>query len=362
MVKKSKNKTFGIAKAEKNDEFYTQLSDIENELRYYRRHFKGKTVLCNCDDPFESQFFKYFVMNFVKLGLKKLIATCYYSSPIRGTLFDFCDIGRDVSSGTPYKAIITSVYDATGDGYLDMEDIKELFKTGENELIELKGDGDFRSNECLKLLDEADVVATNPPFSLFHEYLTTLISHKKMFVVIAPLSGIKYKRNFPLIRDGKVWLGVTKPKQFVLPKNSVYRDNQRKLEDGTTVADFGNICWLTNLDIKKRHEEMILTQRYSPEKYFPYCNFNGIEVPLVSEIPCDWEGFMGVPTSFLEHHNPDQFEIIGLGEGNLAKEIGIRRNSEGRTKLEIVFPDGSKKLVAARLIIRNKHPEPRKQS
>lgn len=365
------NSRLGEAKAEKNDEYYTRLADIENELRYYRRHFKGKTVLCNCDDPFESQFFKYFVMNFNQLGLNKLIATCYQGSPIMGTQLDFWNMTPDVHQGTPYKAVVTSVYDATGDGYLDMEDIKELFRTGENELIKLKGDGDFRSEECLALLDEADVIVTNPPFSLFREYITTLIERKKKFVIVGPLSGAKYKKTFPLVRDGKIWLGYKptgKDMYFdVSEELSEWLVNNKKKGSGYVIID-GEIkgraqaVWFTNLDIKKRHDNIVLVKRYSPEKYPSYNNFPGIEISDVSEIPCDWDGYMGVPISFLELHNPDQFEIVGLGEGNLAKEIGITRNSEGRTKLEYTLPNGDLKLAFARIIIRNKHPEPRKQS
>ena len=356
------NNNLGSAKAEKNDEFYTRLIDIENELRYYRRHFKGKTVLCNCDDPFESQFFKYFVMNFVKLGLKKLIATCYRGSPIAGTQLDFWNSSNVQSKGIPYKAIVTSVYDATGDGYLDMEDIKELFRIGKNELVELKEDGDFRSDECLALLDEADIVCTNPPFSLFHEYVMTLVKHNKKFIIIAPLNGIKYKHTFPLIKNGTMWLGVTSPKEFIASKNYTKRANLRVKKDGTTVAVFGNIYWVTNLDIKKRHEDLILVKRYDASSYPSYDNFDGIEVSDVKDIPYDYDGFMGVPISFLEVHNPEQFELIGRGEGNLAKEIGVTKNFRGRTDLAITLSDGTHTCPYARIVIRNKHPEPRKQS
>ena len=175
------NKNLGTAKVEKNDEFYTQLTDIEKELRHYRKHFEGKTVLCNCDDPFESNFFKYFVLNFNRLGLKKLLATCYSGSPIANqqlSLFDVIGQGAE-NTNKPYKAIITTIYDKTGDGGVDMFDVAELFRSGENELTELKGDGDFRSEECLELLREADIVVTNPPFSLFREYVNTLIDNNK---------------------------------------------------------------------------------------------------------------------------------------------------------------------------------------
>ena len=182
----ARNVDLGAARAAKKDEFYTQLTDIEKEMRYYRKHFQEKTVLCNCDDPFESNFFKYFVLNFNRLGLKKLIATCYSGSPIAGqqlSLFDYID-SDDKEENRPYKAVVTTVYDKTGDGGVDMLDVAELFKSGENELTELSGNGDFRSEECLALLDEADIVVTNPPFSLFREYVAVLMEHQKHFIII----------------------------------------------------------------------------------------------------------------------------------------------------------------------------------
>lgn len=203
----AKNAALGKAKDAKQDEFYTQLADIENELRHYRPHFKGKTILCNCDDPYESNFFKYFALNFNKLKLKKLIATCYAGSPITGTQLSLFGDETDDERRTPYKAVVTTVRDMTGEGGIDMLDVAELFRTGENTIEMLEGGGDFRSAECMALLDEADIVVTNPPFSLIREYITTLIEHEKSFVVIAPQSATKYKETFPLIRGNKMWLG-----------------------------------------------------------------------------------------------------------------------------------------------------------
>lgn len=207
MMAKSAN--LGAAKNAKQDEFYTQLSDIEKEMRHYRRHFKDKTILCNCDDPFESNFFKFFVLNFNRLGLKKVIATCYSGSPIAGKQLSLFDVLGDSAEtrNKPYKAVVTSVYDKTGDGGVDMFDVAELFKSHENELTELDGDGDFRSAECLSLLDEADIVATNPPFSLFREYVTTLMEHKKDFIIIGNQNAITYKDIFLLMQENKMWLG-----------------------------------------------------------------------------------------------------------------------------------------------------------
>lgn len=353
------NTNLAHAKAARDDEFYTQLPDIERELHHYRQHFRNKVVFCNCDDPFESNFFKYFVLNFNRLGLSKLMCTCYAGSPIMGSQLSLLDVEPQAKPGTPYKAIVTKVYDKTGDGGVDMLDVAELFKSGENELTELAGDGDFRSPECLALMDAADIVCTNPPFSLFREYVTTLVAHDKKFVIIAPASGIKYKETFPLVRDGKLWLGYnsgdmafTVPDYYEPRKTRYWQD-----ESGQKWRSMGNMCWVTNLDIKKRHEEMILYRRYSPDAYLSYTNFDGIDVPNVADIPCDWPGNMGVPITFLEQHNPDQFQIVGLGEGNLAKEIGIGKNQRGRTDLEVLDPEKGYRRPWARIVIRNLHPE-----
>ena len=218
----AEKRDLAAAKLDKKDEFYTQLTDIEKEMRYYRKHFQGKTVLCNCDDPFESNFFKYFVLNFNRLGLKKLIATCYATSPVMGSQLQY-RVGKDgqmsfsfrddpvadENTKHPYKAIVTKVYDKTGDGGVDMLDVAELFKAGENELAELKGDGDFRSEECLELLYEADIVVTNPPFSLFREYVSALIDNNKQFIIIGNVNAIAYKEIFPLLKDDKMWIGAS---------------------------------------------------------------------------------------------------------------------------------------------------------
>ena len=295
----SKNANLHSAKRAKNDEFYTQLEDVALELRHYWPHFKDKVVLCNCDDPFESNFFKYFVLNFNKLGLKKLIATCYAGSPIAGTQLDLFAEGQRAPSRTPYKAIVTEVCDATGDGAITMDDVAELFRQGRNELTQLEGDGDFRSPECLELLDQADIVVTNPPFSLFREYIGLLEEKGKGFIVIGPQNAITYKEIFPLIKDNRLWSGFGHVKQFVQP-------------DGT-VKKLGNVCWFTNLDIKKRHEELILVKRYhGHESDYPrYDNYEAINVDKVKDIPEDYDGVMGVPITFLDKYNPDQFEILG---------------------------------------------------
>lgn len=323
------NSNLGAAKRAKNDEFYTQLTDIEKELRHYRTHFKDKTVLCNCDDPFESNFFKFFVLNFDRLGLKKLIATCYEGSAVAEY--------RD-GKAKPYKAVVTTVHDTTGDGGVDMEDVRNLFELGENELVELEGNGDFRSEECLALLDEADIVVTNPPFSLFRKYVAVLMEHEKKFIVIGSQNAITYKEIFPLLKDDDVWLGSTHPKEFI----------QR---DGT-VKKFGNICWFTNLDIKKRHEELILVKKYAghEDEYPTYDNYDAIEVSKVANIPFDYAGVMGVPVTFLDKYSPDQFEIVGLDRYTVPKEFLVG----GRVAI-------NGKPTYARILIRNKHPEQPKE-
>ena len=257
----SNNSNLHKAKKAKNDEFYTQLSDIENALRHYRGHLRGKVVYCNCDDARESNFVRYFQINFDELGLKKLIATGYRKN-CRG---------------------VKLVYDIN-------------HKEANAELLE--GDGDFRSEECVKLLDEADIVVTNPPFSIIDEYLDQLVKHGKKFLFIGPLMMMMRKSAFDLVKTEKMWPGLTWVKEF-------------KTDDGET-QKFGNIVWYTNLDHEKRHEELICVEKYSPEKYPAYANYpNAVEVGKIANIPVDYYGEMGVTVSYLMKHNPDQFEIVG---------------------------------------------------
>ena len=380
------NTSLGAAKTAKEDEFYTQLSDIEKEMRYYRRHFKGKTVLCNCDDPFESNFFKFFVLNFQRLGLKKLIATCYAGSPITGSQLSLFDVlgGDESKIGKPYKAVVTTVYDATGDGGVDMLDVAELFKSGENELTELEGDGDFRSPECLELLKEADIVVTNPPFSLFREYIATLMECEKHFIVIGSQNAITYKEIFGYLMRNEMWLGNKfGDMAFTVPDYYEPRATRYWQDDtGQKWRSMGNICWFTNLDIKKRHEQLILVRRYArhEDEYPRYDNYDAIEVSKVADIPSDYAGVMGVPITFLDKHNPDQFEIVGLSgiddwfpqtktygskrkmvNGKPAKSLTgklgcvIRVDSFGSgTYFDVGYP---LKGVYRRVFIRNLHPE-----
>lgn len=366
----AKNTSLGKAKDAKQDEFYTRLSDIENELRHYREHFKGKTVLCNCDDPYESNFFKYFALNFNKLGLSKLIATCYSGSPITGTQLSLFGDDTEEERRTPYKAVVTTVHDTTGEGGIDMFDIAELFRNGENVIERLNGDGDFRSDECLELLRESDIVVSNPPFSLIREYVALLVKMEKSFVIIGPQNALKYKEIFPLIQANRIWLGYGFNRgdaYFSIPKENARNFASGVYDENTGLVHFRNCTWYTNLDIKKRHEELILVKRYDPSLYPTYANYPAIEVGRTAAIPCDYAGAMGVPITFMEHHNPSQFEIIGYGCGNLGQSIGvgdIPREHKAMMKghsaagdLYYLDADGNPKVPYARILVRNLHPE-----
>lgn len=305
VANKTANKNLLSAKTNKKDEFYTQLVDIERELKHYKNHFKGKIVYCNCDDPRVSNFFHYFSYNFKKLGLKKLVATCYKSQNME--LF---------SKNDSEQAIILEYY-----GNKDGNTVPDPKEIG---IRTLKGDGDFRSKECIEILKQADIVVTNPPFSLFREYVSQLIQYDKKFVIIGHQNAIKYKEIFPLIRDNKVWLG------FGFKGGAAHFINEH-YDDYATAGDHiegmirvSGVHWFTNLDINKRHEDLILYKTYSPEEYPKYENFDAINVDVTKDIPMDYPGFMGVPITFMDKYNPDQFEIIGVGIANLGLEIGIQ--------------------------------------
>ena len=341
------NKTLNAAKTAKKDEFYTQLTDIERELQHYWQHFKGKTVLCNCDDPYESNFFKYFALRFNQLGLKKLICTCYNGSPVQGNeLILHFEGFDDEPKKVAYKVEITEVKDMNGDGAVDLSDVRYLLQNDKNVMTVLET-GDFRSKECVELLKEADVVVTNPPFSLFREHVGQIMKYGKKFLVIGNVNAISYKEIFQLIRDDKTWLGYKSGNMaFKVPDDYEERATRFWIDaDEQKWRSMGNICWYTNLDIKKRHEELDLVCHYSPEEYPKYDNYDAIEVSKTSEIPCDYEGVMGVPITFLDKYCPEQFEIIGcsynygrpsewdintnmspsVGGNNIYKRLFIRR-------------------------------------
>ena len=312
------NSNLHAANKAKKDEFYTQLVDIANELKHYRQHFARKTVFCNCDDPYESNFFKYFALNFNSLGLKKLIATCYDGSPVADTQMSLFEPdepnGKQQKTRVPHKIVITEVTDVNGDGATDLTDVEWLIKNDKNVLTTLKGNGDFHSPECVELLKEADIVVTNPPFSLFREYVAQLVQYDKKFLIIGNVNAITYKECFTLIKENKMWLGpsITSgdrafnvPNDYPLTAAGCGYD-----ENGRPFIRVKGVRWFTNLDHDKRHEELDLYKTYSPEEYPKYDNYEAINIGKTAEIPCDYNGVMGVPITFLDKYCPEQFEII----------------------------------------------------
>lgn len=314
------NRDLKNAKKNKADEFYTQLADIEAEMKHYKEHFKDKVIFCNCDDPYESNFFKYFSMNFNYLGLKKLIATCYTESPVSGeqlSLFDINNIENNNNSKLPYKIEITEVKDENNDGAIDLADVEYLIKNKKNVLTLLNGDGDFRSDESIELLKEADIVVTNPPFSLFREYVAQLIEYNKKFIIIGNINATTYKEFFSLIKNNMVWLGASihsGDREFKVPNIYPLTASGSRIDtEGNKYIRVKGVRWWTNLDYPKRHEVITLYKKYTPAEYPEYDNYNAVEVSKTAEIPYDYNGVMGVPITFLDKYNPEQFEIIALG-------------------------------------------------
>lgn len=284
------------AKKGKNDEFYTVLSDIERELKHYKKHFKDKVVYCNCDDPRISNFFHYFSYNFEKLGLKKLITTCYKNQE------------RDLFSKNDSESAIYLEY--TGDKNLNnVPDPEEIG------IKQLKGDGDFRSKESIELLKQADIVVTNPPFSLFSEFVAQIMEYNKKFLIVGTWNVITYKEVFPLIQDNRLWIGINSNRNFsgfIVPDHyELFGTEARTDENGNRIVSSNNTCWFTNLDNAKRHEELILYKNFDPKEYPMYDCYNAIEVSQVNNIPIDYKGLMGVPITFMNKYNPEQFEILG---------------------------------------------------
>lgn len=330
MPKNIQGKNFSLhqAKREKNDEFYTQLPDIENELKHYRDHFKNKVVFCNCDDPYESNFFKYFALNFNYLGLKKLIAMGYATSPIAGSQVSLFEIEwyKQIGENKAYKLEIYKIGDIDSNGAFDLDDIKALVKQNKDfiKISPLQWDqdfmaGDFRSSESIKLLQEADIVVTNPPFSLFREYVALLVEHGKKFVILGNMNAITYKEIFPLIQANKLWTwyGFNMSMIYKTIYPNLLEANRKFVLSKWYDPDEGylkvpGICWYTNLETQKRHEELVLYKTYNTQEYPKYDNYDAINVDKVVEIPSDYEGIMGVPITFLDKYNPNQFEIIEL--------------------------------------------------
>jgi len=336
-MKNEKNRQLTQAKNSKKDEFYTQLEDIEQELRHYKKHFKNKVVYCNCDDPRVSNFFKYFSLNFEKLGLKKLITTCYKNQNM--DLF---------SQHKSEKAI-----------YLEYEGDKNNNQIPDPEEIGIKslnGDGDFRSEEAIKLLKQSDIVVTNPPFSLFRPYVAQLFEYKKKFLIIGHQNQIKYKETFKLIKENKMWMGYGFKGNAAHFINNHYKDYATAGDHKKGMIRVSGVTWLTNLDHNKRHEDLILYKKYNKDDYLKYDNYDAINVDKTKDIPMDYKGVMGVPITFMYKYNPDQFEILGMTSGRNEFEAfptkkymnPIQYNADG-SKI-----NGSKANTSAAILWKNK--------
>ena len=328
---KSLNDNLHKAKTGKNDEFYTQLSDIERELKHYKEHFKGKVVLCNCDDPRVSNFFHFFSYHFENFGLKKLIATCYKNQ------------SRDLFSEHTSESAIYLEYtgDKNGNNVPDPEEIG---------IKPLKGDGDFRSKECIELLKEADIVVTNPPFSLFREYVAQLFEYDKKFVIVGNQNAITYKEIFPLIKENKLWLGYGFNRNMAHFVNRHYTDYATDLDHKEGMIRVSGVVWYTNIDTDKRHEDIILYRSYNEVDYPKYDNYDAINIDKTKDIPMDYKGIMGVPITFIDKFNPDQFEIIGATE---SEGKGFS-NGLWNEKSKVSQPLVNQQKVYKRIFIKNR--------
>ncbi len=330
MANKVSNKNLHSAKSQKKDEFYTQLSDIEKELKHYKGHFKNKVVFCNCDDPRVSNFFRYFSLNFEKLGLKRIIATCYKNQNL------------DIFSPNTSEKALCLEYDGG-----DISNPEERIRT-------LDGDGDFRSQECIELLKESDIVVTNPPFSLFREYVTQLTKYDKKFLIIGNVNAISYKEIFKLIKDNMLWLGASihsGDREFGVPNDYPLNAASFRVDDnGNKFIRVKGVRWFTNLDYKERHEELILYKKYSSDEYPKYDNYEAINIDKSKEVPLDYDGVMGVPITFLDKYNPEQFKIIGsdyeVKEGLLPEIV----NPNWTGKIDRGYINGNR--MYARLLIK----------
>ena len=324
------NAALTAAKNAKKDEFYTQRVDIENELRHYKAHFKDKVVLCNCDDPRESEFFKYFVENFEVLGLKRLIATCYKSQDV------------DLFSQGDCERAICQIYEGDTNGNMTLDDDEVCVRY-------LEGDGDFRSAECIEILKQADIVVTNPPFSLFREYVAQLIKYEKKFLIIGHQNAITYKEIFPLFKENKIWLGFGF-KGNAAHFRSRYKDIATASDHQEGMIRVSGVMWYTNLDIVKRHEKFPLYKQYNSTEFPNYDNYEAIEVSRSADIPYDYNGVMGVPITFMDKYNPEQFEIVGATESEgKGFSCGLWNSSSGIAQATV-----NGKRVYKRIFIRRK--------
>jgi hypothetical protein len=384
MARKSLNRSLSAAKAAKQDEFYTQFVDIQKEVEAYVEFnpdtFRNKVVYCNCDDPFESNFFRFFAANFNKLGVKKLIATSYDGSPIAGQMTLFPEYNGGSGKRQKPKAlavILDKVKDEDGDGAANITDVEKFLKRNKAARIALKGDpgkypgGDFRSSECVDFLKQADIVVTNPPFSLFREYVVQLVEHGKKFLIIGNQNAISYKDIFNLIKKTKIWLGnKSGDMAFRVPDHYEPREVRYwKDGDGKQWRSMGNACWFTNLDHGRRHQKlecMTIAEHLKFSKslrgkraYDKYANYDAIEVPTYKEIPSDYEGAMGVPVTFLDKHNPEQFEILGS-----SRTLGVPMSrvakkgtyQQGGPRFYIANGDGTYRRMYDRIVVRHRRP------
>jgi hypothetical protein len=336
MAKETANKNLRSAKTDKKDEFYTQLSDIEKELKHYKNHFKDKVVLCNCDDPRVSNFFHFFSYNFERFGLKRLIATCYKSQD------------SDLFSQNNSERAIYLEYTGDKNGN-NIPDVNEIG------IKNLQGDGDFRSKECIELLKQADIVVTNPPFSLFREYVAQLVEYDKKFVIIGNLNALTYRDIFKLVKENKLWFGHSihsGDREFRVPADYPLNAASSRIdEEGNKYIRVKGVRWFTNLDYTERHEDLLLYKTYSPEEYPTYDNYNAINVNVTKEIPMDYDGVMGVPITYIDKYNPDQFEILGMASsaGYNPEIVGIPFIGEKDAR-----PLINGKNTYARVFIKNK--------
>ena len=318
------NKNLRAADGAKKDEFYTQLTDIEKELRHYTEHFRDKVVFCNCDDPYESNFFKYFALNFNALGLKKLIATCYNGSPIAGDELPLIfEIEESEPKKIAYKVEITEVHDYNNDGAINLADVQYLIQNEKNVLSILKGNGSFDSPESIELLKEADIVVTNPPFSLFREFLSLLDKYNKQFIIIGNTNALTFKQTFKMFQEDKIRTGYTNFNVGMFFQVPDTYEKFHHVENGRKVARVSTSCWFTNLPVSKHNEDLILYKHYTPEEYPTYDNYDAINVNTYTDIPCDYDGAIGVPITFLDKYNPNQFEIVKFRKGNDDKDLSI---------------------------------------
>jgi len=369
MANKSLNNKLLNASKAKNDEFYTQLTDIEKELKHYKEQIRGKIVYCNCDDPFESNFFKYFAANFNALNLKKLITTSYVKSTIAGGQLPLFEVeGLKPLGKEPFKIEINEVPDLDSDGAISLSDVECLFRRDANVSTPLKDNGDFRNKECIKLLEKADIVVTNPPFSLFREYVAQLIENNKKFLIIGNTNALTYREIFKLIKDNKLRTGYTNFNVgmfFIVPDD--WKQFHHINDNGKKIARVSTSCWFTNLEVEKHKEFLTLYKKYNPDEYPKYENYDAINIDKYTDIPYDYTGAMGVPITFVDKYNPEQFEIIGLGISNSGIEIGVKPYKEEHKKYRkevqncaavdgdlYMIKNDIVKVPYARIIIKNK--------